>query len=496
MNHYTMFINGQHVDAEDHFDMVDPSTGEVWATLAKGNEGHVDAAVSAAQDAFESSGWRDTPMTERADMIQRVIQRFIDRWDEFAELSSREIGAPNRLAKGLLIGLPIQHMQYFAELTRSYEWERPVPLGDGNTGLIRREPYGVVAGIIPWNFPLVIGTWKIIPAIAAGNSVVIKVDEKTPITELAMAEFFQQEGLPDGVLNIVTGPGEEVGNYLSAHPGVRKISFTGSTETGRKVMRNAASNLKDLTLELGGKGANIVLEDADIDLAVDGSLWAFLVNAGQACESGTRLLLPESIHDQFVDRMIERMKTLRVGDPSDPATDIGPVVNARQRDRILHYLGLAQKEGAKVAFSIDISGEQYEKGYWAPPTILTDVTQDMKVSTDEIFGPVISVLKYSTVDEAIAIANSSEYGLSAGVWSSDAERALNVARRLDAGTVWINDWHVMPGPMPFGGFKQSGIGREMGPDALDAYTNTKSILLDNEGSLTSKPWAAVLSTPA
>ncbi|GAA4642665.1 aldehyde dehydrogenase family protein [Gordonia humi] len=491
MPHYRMFIDGEHVDTDESFDMVNPSTGEVWATVAKGTTEHVDAAVEAAQRAFESSGWRDTPMADRADLIDRAAARLADRLDELSALAAQENGVPVRLAAGLLIGMPIMHAQHFAEMARSFEWEAPV----GEAGLVRKEPFGVVAGIVPWNVPLVVGTWKVIPAIATGNSVILKVDEKTPITELALAEALTAEGLPPGVLNIVTGDAEEVGNHISAHPGIRKVSYTGSTPTGRTVMRHAAENVKALTLELGGKGANIVLEDADLDRAVDGSLWAFLVNAGQACESGTRLLLPESIHDEFVDRMIARMKTLTIGDSSDPATDLGPVVNARQRDRISHYLEIAEKEGATVAYGGTLSGPQYETGYWIHPTVLTDVTNDMKVAAEEIFGPVVSVLKYSTVEEAISIANDTEYGLSAGVWSTDNDRALDIARRLDAGTVWINDWHVLSGQLPFGGFKQSGFGREMGPNALDEYTQEKAISFDDGAPREEKLWQAVLSTP-
>jgi acyl-CoA reductase-like NAD-dependent aldehyde dehydrogenase len=434
-------------------------------------------------------------MHERADLIDRVTQRLIERWDEFAELSSMENGVPVRVARGLLIGLPIAHMRYFAELTRKFERERPVSVGGGATGLIRREPFGVVAGIAPWNVPLVVATWKAIPAIATGNSVVLKVDEKTPTSTLALAKILHEEGLPAGVLNVVTGDAAEVGNHISSHPGIRKVSYTGSTATGRTVMRNAAENVKAVTLELGGKGANIVLEDADLDKAVDGSIWAFLVNAGQACESGTRLLLPESIHDEFVGRMIERMKTLRVGDASDPATDFGPVVNQRQYDRIQNYIKIAEQEGATIAYGGELVGAVYERGFFVHPTILTDVSNDMTVASEEIFGPVVSVLKYNTVEEAIEIANDTEYGLSAGVWSSDTDQALEVARKLEAGTVWINDWHVLPGQLPFGGFKQSGIGRELGPDALIEYTLAKSVSLDHGGAIEGKPWAAVRSTP-
>jgi len=343
------------------------------------------------------------------------------------------------------------------------------------TGITRREPIGVVAGIVPWNFPLLLAVWKLGPALAAGNCVVIKPDEKTPATLLELARAAHDAGLPPGVLNIVTGEGEEVGKRLSAHPDVRKIAFTGSTAVGRLIAQQAAENVKKVTLELGGKGPNIILPDADLDTAVDAALFAFCLYQGQACESGTRLLLPDSLHDEFVGRMIERAKAIKVGDPADFDTDMGPIISAEQKARIESYLELAPKEGATVAFQ----GEVPEgPGHWVPVTILTDVTNDMRIAQEEIFGPVLCVLRYSDVQEAIDIANDTEYGLSAGVWSEDIDAAMEVARQIDSGTVWINDWHMVNALYPFGGFKQSGMGRELGPHALDEYTEEKFVHVD------------------
>ena len=303
--------------------------------------------------------------------------------------------------------------------------------------------------------------------------------------------------MPPGVLNVVTGEGAEVGARLAAHPDVRKIAFTGSTAVGREVMRLASANVKRITLELGGKGPNVVLDDADVQTAVDGALFACFMYSGQACESGTRLLLPDSLHDQFVERMIERARTIKIGDPLDAQTDLGPVISCVQRERILGYIELGQKEGATLAFGGSVpQGARFEKGHWVEPTIFTDVRNDMRIAQEEIFGPVISVIRYSDVDEAVRIANDTQYGLSAGVWSSDTARALEVANRLEAGTVWINDWHMVSGAYPFGGYKQSGVGRKLGPHALDEYTEAKFVHLDLSGRLERRAYGLVLSTPA
>jgi len=490
--HYCMFINGEWVDTDDHYEIVNPATGDVEATLAKGDLSHVDRAVDAAQHAFNASGWRHTGMSERAELLERVAQAIAERAAELSVSAARENGTPVRLAQALSVGFPVAHINHYAALARHYVGERVVTSTQDTAEIIRREPLGVVAGIVPWNFPLLLAVWKTMPAIAAGNSVVLKVDEKTPIGTLLLAGMLQESGLPAGVFNVVTGDGPSVGGYLSAHPKVRKVSFTGSTATGKSVMRSAAENVKQLTLELGGKGANIVLDDADLELAVDGALWAFLAHAGQACESGTRLLIHESIHDEFLERLVRRAGDLRVGDPLDPSSDIGPVMNARQRERILDYVTGAEAEGARVVFRGTLPESLSKGGYWVPPTIFSDVTPDMRIAYEEIFGPVLAVLRFKDDDEAVSIANGTEYGLSAGVWSIDRGRAMTVATRLEVGTVWINDWHNLSGNLPFGGYKQSGFGRELGPHALDEFTQEKAICLDMSSRDSRVAWGLVL----
>ncbi|KJE21742.1 NAD-dependent aldehyde dehydrogenase [Frankia torreyi] len=496
--HYRMFIDGRWVDTEEHYEIINPATEEIVATAAKGGIEHADAAVAAAKRTFDEGVWRGVSPARRAEIFDAVASALTARAEELAVLGTREGGSPYLLSMGFNAGQPISNLGYFARLLRGYEFETPGPLVGPILmgGLIRREPLGVCVAIVPWNFPLSLAVWKVVPALAAGNSVVLKTDEKTPIGALEFARELRAAGLPDGVFNVVTGNGEEVGAHLAKHPDVRKIAFTGSTEVGKLVSQAAStSNLKRVTLELGGKGPNIVLEDADMRLAVDGSIWAFLMHAGQACEAGTRLLLPAAVHDQFVDRLIDRLRTIRIGDPLDPATNIGPLISARQRDRVLGYIESAKQEGATIAHGGGVPAG-FDRGYWVEPTVLTGVTNEMKVAREEIFGPVLCVLKYDSVDEAISLANDTEYGLSAGVWSADPNKALEVARRLEAGSVWINDWHMVHEEYPFGGYKQSGLGRELGAHALDEYTEVKSVQISLEPNISNHAFGLVLSTPA
>lgn len=496
--HYRMIIGGAEVDSDSRYDLINPATEEVIATVAKGDESHVDTAVAAAKATFDAGIWRNLSVAQRAEVFDKAADEIERRTDEMVQLTTAEDGTTVRLSNVFSVIMPSSNLRYFAQLLREYNPESPGELVGPpfQSGTIRREPLGVCAAITPWNFPVALGAWKILPALAMGNSVVLKPDEKTPITSLILAEVFKAAGLPDGVFNVITGDGETAGAHLSTHPDVRKIAFTGSTEVGKKVLEASAGNLKRVTLELGGKGANIVLEDADLRTAVDGSIWAFLMHSGQACESGTRLLLPSSIHDEFVAAMIERLKTIVMGDPSDPATDLGPLISAGQRDRVLKYLEIAKQEGATVAYGGGVpAGDQFTKGFWVEPTVLTNVTNDMTVAREEVFGPVLSVIRYDSVDEAIKIANDTEYGLSAGVWSDDLTAALAVAEQIESGSVWINDWHMINQTYPFGGYKQSGQGRELGRNAFDAYTQEKAIQVGVEKKLENRAYALVLSTP-
>ncbi|CAN5817146.1 aldehyde dehydrogenase family protein [soil metagenome] len=493
-NHYSMYIDGKWIDADDAYEIRSPATEELVATVTKGTTAHVDAAVAAAKGAFEEGTWRLTPPAERAELINTVATRLAARADELAALQTRENGATIRITGALHVGLSVGQLQYLAAIAQSYEWEKsgpaiePIPA----EGIVVRQPIGVVAAIVPWNIPLLTTVWKIGPALVAGNSVVLKPDEHAPLLALELAREFDAAGLPPGVLNVITGDGEPVGAPLAGHPDVRKVAFTGSTAVGKSILRQSADTVRRVTLELGGKGANVILDDADIDMAVDGALFACMANNGEACEAGTRLLIPAERRDEIIDKLVARASTLQLGDPLEPTTNVGPIISAEQRDRILGYFEVAAGEGATLALGgKSPSGAGFDKGYWIEPTIYVDVTNDMRVAREEVFGPALVVLTYDSVDEAVKIANDTDYGLSAGVWGSE-EAALQVARRLDAGMVWVNNWHVIHPAYPFGGFKQSGLGREGGPDSIDEYVEEKFISLDRSGGIENKAFAIVI----
>lgn len=496
--HYPMHIDGGSVDTADTFDLINPATGQTYATCARGTAADADAAVASAKASFTSGVWRSRTGAERAEVLERVADLLEADAERLAEIGTIENGAPIRVSRGFAVDTPVTHIRHFARLAREQSEETGVPpFGPVmQSAIIRREPIGVCAGIVPWNAPTTIAVWKAVPALAAGNSVVLKPDEKTPIGALHLAEAFLEAGLPAGVLNVVMGTGAEVGETLAAHRDVGKISFTGSTRTGQQVMRSAAANVKNLTLELGGKSANIVLDDADIELAVDGAIWGFLLHSGQTCESGTRLFLPDSIHDAFMEQMVYRLGSLRMGSPLDHATDLGPLISARQRATVNRYIDSAASEGATLAYQGDIPDDpDLVNGFWVAPRVFTGVDPGMTISREEIFGPVLSVIRYRDDDDAVRLANASEFGLAAGVWSSDVERALRVARGLEAGSVWINDWHNMTHLLPYGGYKQSGLGRELGERALDAFTETKAISIPLSHDLNRRSFAGVLSSP-
>jgi len=499
VKHHQMFIDGHDVDSDQVFEIRHPATNELVCTMAKGTVDHADQAVESARRAFESGVWSKKPPEERSAILKEIGDRIAVDLEDFIEAEISCNGATIRQAIGFHCGLASGHFLYFAEQAATYEFEkdvRTVAYPTMSMNRVRREPIGVCAAIVPWNFPLVLGIWKIGPALAAGNSVVCKVDEKTPLSLLKLAQVAHECGVPPGVFNLVSGDGVEVGARLASHPDVDKVAFTGSTAVGREIMRLASGTVKKVTLELGGKAPTIVLPDADLDVAPDGALFGCMLYSGQICESSTRVLVHESIHDEFVERLVKRASTIKLGDTTDFDTDMGPVVSERQRDRIVAYMEKAKADGATVALGGGTpEGPEFEKGWWIEPTIFTDVTNDMQIAREEIFGPVMVVIKYSTVKEAIALANDSDYGLTAGVWSTDYEEAVEVGNQLRAGTVWINNWHQVDPALPFGGYKQSGAGRELGEGALDEYTETKHLHVDLTTKLERHIFDILLSTP-
>jgi aldehyde dehydrogenase (NAD+) len=491
MRTYTLYLNGQFGESvtKQTFESINPFNQEVVARVARAGAEDVNRAVAAARKAFDEGPWPRMPREERAAMLKAISDKINERKALLVELEVADSGSTLRKAKEDIY-LAARNMNYFSKLAALELVEPITDLSKPgfSQNLIVREPIGVVGAIIPWNFPLKMAIWKIGPALAAGNTVVLKPSELTPCTAMELASIIHEIGFPPGVVNILPGFAD-AGEALVKHPLVDKVSFTGSTAVGRRVMALAAENLKKVTLECGGKSANIVLEDADLDLAVDGAMYAIFYHQGQCCEAGTRLFLPKAIYADFLDRLITKTKKLKLGDPQDPTTDIGPVISRKQQERVLGYIAKGIQEGAKVAVGGKApSDPPLSQGFFVEPTIFTDVDNRMTIAQEEIFGPVLSVIQYENEEEAVRMANDSIYGLGGGVWSRDRERAMNIAKRLRAGTVWINEWHLISEKAPFGGYKQSGIGREFGLEGLKEYTETKHLHIDELGARDKKPW--------
>lgn len=492
MKEYQLYIDGAFVDSASTqtFESINPYDGTVVARVARGNAEDVRKAVQAARTAFDSGPWPKMSGSERGAHIKAVSDGINARMKELVALEVDDSGSTVRKA-GEDVYLSARSMKYFSKLAAMNSTEPLEGLGKPgfSQNLLVRESIGVVGAIIPWNFPLKMAIWKLGPALAAGNTVVLKPSELTPMTALELARIINESGIPKGVVNIVPGFGNEAGEELVKNPHVDKISFTGSTVIGKRVMSLCAENLKNITLECGGKSANIVLDDADVDLAVDGAMYAIFYHQGQCCEAGTRLLLPKSLAPVFLEKLIAKTKRLKVGDPKDPATDLGPLVSKKQQERVLGYIEQGKKQNAVLAVGGGIPRDPgLQKGFFVEPTIFTNVSNSMTIAQEEIFGPVLSVIEYNSDDEAVAIANDSMYGLGGGVWSKNPERAMGIAKRLKAGTIWINEWHLISEKAPFGGYKQSGIGREFGVEGLKEYMEAKHIHVDELGSREKKPW--------
>ncbi len=492
MREYKLYIDGEFVDAESKltFDSINPFDRHVVAKVARAGVADAQKAVRAARDAFDNGPWRRMPANERGALIKKVSDKINERARDLAALEVDDSGSTVRKAKEDVY-LSARCMNFYSKLASNEFSENVEGLSRPglSQNLVVHEPMGVVAAIIPWNFPLKMAVWKLGPALAAGDTVVLKPSELTPSTAMELAAMCSEAGIPRGVVNIIPGFGEDVGEELAKNPMVDRIAFTGSTAVGRRVMSLAASTLKKCTLECGGKSANIVLDDADISLAVDGAMYAIFYHAGQCCEAGSRLLLPEKLHDEFMEKLSAKTGRMKLGDPRLETTDMGPVISKKQRERILGYVSKGVSEGASLACGGKApDSPELKDGFFVEPTIFTGVDNRGAIAQEEIFGPVLSVLKYKSTEGAIRIANDSAYGLAAGVWSSDKEKALRVARDLRAGTVWINEWHLLSEKAPFGGYKQSGIGREFGMEGLKEYMEAKHIHIDEVASREKKVW--------
>ncbi len=481
---YQLFIDGQWTPGEsgEMMEVINPGTREVVARVPRATRGDVDKALASARAAFDSGIWANKSIDERAEVLGNAAMAVIANKDRLAYLESLTSGATIRrssfvdvmsVAGSLAMSAVVLSQMPAIEHAICPPWVAPMH------SYAVREPIGVCAGITPWNFPMILAAYKFAPALAMGNSIVIKPASITPVTTLELAKILFDAGVPPGVFNVITGPGSSIGNYLAAHPQVDKIGFTGSTEVGRQIGHLAADGIKRLTLELGGKSPLIVLDDADMEMAASMTLLAFLMHSGQVCESGTRLIVPRKMQDQLVETIIDKIKKLVIGNQLDLATDMGPIASQDQLNTIMNYVQIGKDEGAQIAYGGNrLTGGIYDDGFFFEPTVFVNCNNKMKQVREEIFGPVQCVIPYDDLDEAIAIANDSSYGLGGGVCSTNTTRAQQVAKRMRTGSVWINTWHILRPDMPFGGYKESGYGRENCYHALMAYSEVKHVCQD------------------
>lgn len=482
-----VFLDGEWVPPASgrYRENVDPATAEPFAEAADAGPEDVDRAVQAARAAMEERRWLGMDPLERGRVLHRIAEGIRARAGELAELMVRENGMPVNFAQWIEIPMAADVFDYFAGLVGTVHGETlpfslPGPQGDYLV-LTLKEPVGVAGLITPWNFPLLMPSWKVAPALAAGCSAVLKPAPETPLTALALAQIAAEAGVPDGVLNVLPG-GDEAGAALVAHPEVPKIAFTGETATGAKILANSAPHIKRVTLELGGKSPNIVFADMVRDetllrQAVQGALFGLYLNSGQVCQAGSRILVERTAYEPFVEALAERVASLRLGPGADPATDVGPVISQPQLERVLEYVAAGRAAGARALVGGGRAGE-LGPGYFVQPTLFVDVTPEMRIAQEEIFGPVSVVLPFEDEADAVRLANQTMYGLAAGVWTRDVKRALRMARSIQAGTVWLNTYQLLSPTAPFGGYKKSGIGRELGRAALDAYLETKTVIAD------------------
>ena len=472
-----MVIAGRSVDSlsGEMFEVIDPATGRALTEVPRGGVADIDAAVKAAREAHEDRRWAGLRPGKRTEVLYKLGELIKRNISELAQLESLDSGKPVSIASGEMWAAGDVFRYYAGWPTKVFGETNPT---DDNMFVYSlREPIGVCGGIIPWNFPLIMAAWKVAPALAFGNTVVLKPAEQTPLTAIRLGELCLEAGVPEGVVNVVTGFGTEAGQALAQHTDVDKIAFTGSTEVGRKILHASEGNLKRVTLELGGKSPNIVFSDANMKRATKGSMYGVFLNSGQVCTAGTRILVERSVHDEFVSSLLEATASMKLGNPLEEDTQMGPVVSQEQLDRVAGYIEIGKSEGAEVA----VGGERATElgdGYFIQPTVFTGVSNDMRIAQEEIFGPVAAVIPVSDVDEAIAVANDTIYGLAAAVWTNDVTKAHRVARGIKAGTVWVNTAGNVDPSVSFGGYKQSGFGRELGRHSMETYTQTKSVWLN------------------
>ncbi|OMB80512.1 aldehyde dehydrogenase [Mycolicibacterium conceptionense] len=461
-------------DPAETIEVISPHTEQPIARVVASRPADVDAAVAAARVAIDQGPWPRLDPAERIAAIRRLAELYAQRRSEMAQLISAEIGAPITFAQRAQVGLPTMMMSAFCDLAENYPWHEARAGFFGSDVRISKSPVGVVAAVVPWNMPQFLIVTKLVPALLAGCAVVLKPAPESPLDALLLAQILKEAGLPDGVVSVVPGDAA-VGAHLVGHPGVDKVSFTGSSAAGRAVAAAAAANLTKVSLELGGKSAAVILDDADPETVAAGVRSASLSNSGQICNALTRILVPASREHEFVDALAARMTALNVGDPADPATELGPLVSRRQQQRVRDYIDLGQKEGARLVCGGTDLPDGVEAGWYVRPTLFAGADNAMRIAREEIFGPVLTVIGYRDEDEAIAIANDSDYGLAGSVWTADTDRGISVAERVQTGTFGVNQGYTMDPFAPFGGIKDSGYGRELGREGLEGYLETKSI---------------------
>ncbi|MDX1389820.1 MAG: aldehyde dehydrogenase family protein, partial [Acidobacteriota bacterium] len=475
-----LLINGDWRDATSGktFETINPADESVITTVAEAAEADVDEAVRAAREALESGPWSRMPAAERGKIVWRMGELIREQLPALSMVETLDTGKTLFDSGKIELPMAASILQFYAGAATKISGST-LESNPGAFTYTLKEPVGVVAAIVPWNFPLLLTTWKVAPALAAGCVMIVKPATQTPLSALELGRIGLEAGLPPGVLQILPGRGSTAGMGLVRHPGVDKIAFTGSTEVGRKILQEAAGTIKRVTVELGGKSPNVVFADADLDAAAKGAFNGIFYNKGEVCAAGSRLLIERSAHDEVVEKLAERADAVTLGDPRDKQTRMGPVISAQQMDSVLGYIGKGQDEGARVVAggrrADEVNGG---KGYFVRPTVFDGVTPEMTIAREEIFGPVLATLAFDDVDDAVAKANATIYGLAAGVWTRDVSKAHRVARSIKAGTVWVNTYNLYDASLPFGGFKQSGFGRELGLEALDAYLETKSVWLD------------------
>ena len=477
MNAGEIFVAGkwQAPSSGDTYAPINPANEQPLTAVGKGDERDIDMAVAAARTAFDEGPWPKMSPHERGRLVWRLGDLIQQNLDEMAKLESLCTGKTLFDSGKVEIPFAAEVFRYYAGWATKIHGET-LQLRDNAFTFTLRHPVGVIGAIVPWNFPFLLSSWKLGPALAAGNTIVLKPASQTPFTALRFAELCQEAGLPPGVVNVVTGPGGKVGMALVRDPRVDKIAFTGSTEVGKQIMREASGTLKRLSLELGGKSPNIVFADADMEAAVRGAMTGIFYNKGEVCAAGSRLFVEEPIHDEFMSKLTDRVKTLKVGDPMDKSTRMGPVVSKAQLDTVMSYIEAGNREGARLVAGGKRAGSG--KGYFVEPTIFDGVSNTMTIAREEIFGPVLSVIPFRNVDDGLAQGNATAYGLAAAVWTRDVAKALKAARAIRAGTVWVNAYNLFDAALPFGGFKESGFGREMGSVGLDHYTEVKTVWVD------------------